>query len=395
LLKKTGEFDVKVVLTSSAQRFIGPAALEALAGTQVLSSLWSEGEVMEHIDLGRWADLMVVYPATANLINSWAAGLAADLVGSLYLAFPQDKPVLIAPAMNTRMWGHPATVNSVNILSKRGVQFVAPEEGQLACGEVGAGRLSEPEQMLESIVDASRSVKMSPQVGHQVETPAQKVLVVYGGTKAPIDEVRSITNTSSGRTGAELSDRFLTEGLDVTILRAKSAFTPLAGAQVKTHEFVTYQDLRDQLKSVLASQAFDAVVQLAAVSDYTVESQSKGKLSAEGELILKLVPTEKLVNQVKAWSSNEPAVFAFKLTVGASSPQVKAAVEKVFAAGGVDYVVQNDLRFLSEGRHPYSVFSSETVLLGEGQSVSDLARSLLNLIERGQDSVRQSKEFSI
>ena len=180
---------VRTVATPSALKFVGAATLEGLSGERVLSDLFEPGSALEHIDLGRWADAVVVCPATANTINRFAAGLSDDLPGALFLAHDRSKPFLVAPAMNPAMWSHPATRESVCRLAGWGVRFIAVGSGRTACGELGDGRLAEP----ADIVAAVEAALPGPR------PPA--VLVTSGGTAEPMDGVRVITNLSTAGPG--------------------------------------------------------------------------------------------------------------------------------------------------------------------------------------------------
>src|SRR5580658_3615272 len=174
---------VRAVATRSALRFVGEATLEGLTGEHVFSDLFEPGAALEHIQLTRWADAVVVCPATANTINRFAAGLADDLAGALFLAHDRTKPFLVAPAMNPAMWRHPATQAAVAQLRDWGLQFIAVGHGRTACGEEGAGRLAEPE-LIVSAVEAA------------LARPARRlrILITSGGTAEPIDGVRLLAN---------------------------------------------------------------------------------------------------------------------------------------------------------------------------------------------------------
>ena len=182
---------VRCVATASALKFVGPATLEGLTGSPVLSDLFESSRALDHITLTRWADAVVVCPVTANTINRLAAGLADDLPGALFLAHDRSKPWLVAPAMNPAMWAHPATMAAVGKLRSWGVRFVPVGEGRTACGETGEGRLAEPDVIVAAVEAA-------------LARPARKlrVLVTAGGTAEPVDGVRVLTNTSTGATGA-------------------------------------------------------------------------------------------------------------------------------------------------------------------------------------------------
>ncbi|NQZ01562.1 MAG: bifunctional phosphopantothenoylcysteine decarboxylase/phosphopantothenate--cysteine ligase CoaBC [Bdellovibrionales bacterium] len=387
-LRQSEHYDVRVVMTKAAEKFVGASTFEALSQTKVYKDLWAEGETMEHIDLGNWADLMLVYPATANLINSWANGLATDLAGSLHLAFPANKPLLLAPAMNTKMLNHPATRESLQLLKARGVKLLEPSAGQLACGEVGDGRLMGPDLVFQTLE------QLFPERGLEA-LPVGRVLLVYGGTKVPIDRVRSITNTSTGSTGACLVSDFLDVGLSVDVLRAKDSVPPINLIN-SDHQFVTYDDLKSQLKRLLSQNPYDYVVQLAAVSDYSVVNADQGKVGSEGSVQITLKPTEKLINQIKRWSKvSHPIVVAFKLTVEASAEEAKSKVATLVTRGGVDFVVQNDLASMSQNSHPFRVFDNDLKVLGSGGTRAEMAQVLLRLFLKNQLKGDSFKEVSL
>jgi phosphopantothenoylcysteine decarboxylase/phosphopantothenate--cysteine ligase len=331
---------VRTVATAAALRFTGAATLEGLTGTPPLADLFAPGAALEHINLTRWADLVLVCPATANTINRFAAGLADDLPGALFLAHDRKKPWLVAPAMNPAMWAHPATQASVEKLRDWGVRFLPVGEGRTACGETGEGRLAEP----AVIVAATESALAPP-------SRRLRVLVTAGGTAEPIDGVRVLTNTSTGGTGADIARRFADRGHEVVHLRARNA-APSRGCREEI--FLTFADLDRALVRLLGDEHFDAVIHAAAVGDYHVESIAIGdrlqrtgaaKLESGGEPVtLRLQPNPKLVDSLRARSLN-PAlrVIAFKLTNDAAPEAAQAAVRMLFAHSGADWVVHNDL----------------------------------------------------
>lgn len=331
---------VRTVATPSALRFTGAATLEGLTGSPPLTDLFAPAAALEHITLTRWADLVLVCPATANTINRFAAGLADDLPGALFLAHDRKKPWLIAPAMNPAMWAHPATQESVEKLRAWGVRFLPVGEGRTACGETGEGRLAEPEAIIAAVEAA-------------LARPARKlrVLVTGGGTAEPIDAVRVLTNTSTGRTGAGIATHFAQRGHDVVYLRARMA-APAEGCREET--FLTFADLDAALSRLLGESQFDAVIHAAAVGDFGVESVAIGdrvgppgadKLeSGAAPVTLHLQPQPKLVDSLRARSRN-PAlrVVAFKLTKGATAAGAQTAVRALFTHSEADWVVHNDL----------------------------------------------------
>ena len=330
---------VRTVATESALRFVGPATLEGLTGERVLSDLFQPGAALEHIQLTRWADAVVVCPATANTLNRFAAGIGDDLAGALFLAHDWSKPFLAAPAMNPAMWLHPATVESVSRLSRWGVRFIPVGDGRTACGEVGDGRLAEPADIVAEVEAA-------------LARPARRlrVLVTSGGTAEAVDSVRVLTNTSTGSTGAGIADHLARCGHDVVLLRAKGSAPAAASPREET--FTTFGDLDAALSRILASEAFDAVVHAAAVSDYSVDevlaggspSGRAGKLDSGGAPVIRLKPNPRLVDSLKARSLNKSVrVVAFKLTHGEDADGARLAVSALFAHSGADLVVHNDL----------------------------------------------------
>ena len=191
--------EVQTVATHAALQFVGPATLEGLTGRPVATDTFAAGSQMDHIHVVRWADLIVLCPATANTINRLAAGIADDLIGTMFLAHDFTKPYVLVPAMNAAMYEHPATAASLGLLRDWGVEIVEPDAGSLACGEIGPGRLAEPDVILAELLG---------RLGRAVAEPAhgRRILVTAGGTKAPIDGVRAITNTSTGATGAAIAE---------------------------------------------------------------------------------------------------------------------------------------------------------------------------------------------
>ncbi|HEX2860258.1 MAG TPA: bifunctional phosphopantothenoylcysteine decarboxylase/phosphopantothenate--cysteine ligase CoaBC [Lacunisphaera sp.] len=333
---------VRCVTTPSALNFIGPATLEGLTGAVVLSDAFTPGAALEHINLTRWADAVLVCPATANTLNRFAAGLADDLPGALFLAHDRAKPWLVAPAMNPAMWAHPATLAALGKLREWGVRCIEPAAGRTACGETGEGRLAGP----AAIVAAVEAALARP-------TRRLRVLVTAGGTTEPVDAVRVLTNTSTGATGALIARQLARAGHEVLLLRAANAVA--ADGPCREETFVTFAELEATLRRLLAQAGFDAVVHAAAVSDYRVEqviaaegaapagTGGTGKLASGGAPVLKLKANPRLVDALRGWSPRPFKLVAFKLTQGADPAQAGDAVRKLFEHSGADYVVHNDL----------------------------------------------------
>ncbi len=348
---------VRVVATESALRFVGPATLEGLTGEKVATDLFEAGAALDHIQLTRRADVIVVCPATANTLNRAAAGLADDLAGALLLARDPAKPLLFAPAMNPAMWSHPATMASVEKLKAWGARFVAVGEGRTACGEVGEGRLAEPDEIVAAIEAA-------------VARPARRlrVLVTSGGTAEPIDGVRVLSNTSTGATGALIADHFTRRGHAVTLLRARGACGTEAGCREEF--FTTFAELDQALGRLLGAESFDAVIHAAAVSDFAVEAivddgraraPGAGKLDSDAAPILHLRKNPKLLDTLRSRSRHGAMrVVAFKLTHGAGAADARAAVAALLDRGVADFVVHNDLtaRAAPGGAFPADIWTA-------------------------------------
>lgn len=369
-------YEVEVVATASALKFIGDATLEGLTGRKVHSETFEPGAYMQHINLVRWADLIILCPATANTLNKMAAGIGDDLVTAQFLAHDFSKPYLVAPAMNTMMWNHPATQTSVQKLTSWGVEFLESGSGALACGEVGDGRLMEPDQIIQEVERRFLALRSRPD--------ALRVLVTSGGTKEPIDGVRSISNFSSGKTGVAIAEYFVRSGHVVTLLRATDS---VSTGLVNSKSFTTFADLELLLRTELA-ESYDVMIHAAAVSDYSVDSiasangevlSRQGKVRSQGGLTIWLKENAKLLDQFRAWTRNPNIkIVAFKLTSGADDAQRMDAVKAVFERAHPDWVVQNDLTEISETQHPAMIYSATDL---EGPIKTNTKQELAQALE--------------
>jgi phosphopantothenoylcysteine decarboxylase/phosphopantothenate--cysteine ligase len=320
---------------------------------------------MDHIHLAQWADIVVVAPATSNLINKFATGIADDAVTSLWqAAWGRGKPMLVVPAMNTRMWEYPATQENLAKLQSWGAHILKPAQGDLACGEQGDGRMLEVDDILKQ-VDSD----LQPSGTESKPKTGRRILVTAGGTREPIDSVRYIGNLSSGRTAAALCDALSLAGHEVCWLGAESAHRPRLDCEQKT--YVSFVDLQQGLQELLAASSWDAVIHAAAVSDYSVDRIEQGKkttpagvskLSSEGEISIHLKPNPKLLDQIRNWSCNPRTwIIGFKLTDTTDPEQRSQAILRLFDRARVDAVVHNDLHEMKQGQHPFSFHSSAQV----------------------------------
>ena len=325
LLRRRG-YAVRCVLTEGGSHFVTPITLAALSEDKVYTTLWDlkdEAE-MGHIQLSREADLVVVAPATADLMARMAAGQADDLATTLLLA--TDKPVLAAPAMNVRMWSHAATRRNVETLCRDGVTVLEPDEGAMACGEYGAGRLPEPEAIVEAI-DRALAPSGRPLAGRHV-------LVTAGPTHEPIDPVRFIANRSSGRQGFAIAEALARLGARVTLVAGPVTLpTPRGVTRVDV------ETAREMAEAVAAALPADAAVMVAAVADWRVEAaeQKVKKGSTPPALVLSENPD---ILAGLARRLDRP-----RLVIGfaAETEHVVEHATAKLARKGADWIVANDV----------------------------------------------------
>lgn len=388
---------VQVVATPSALQFVGAATLEGLTGKQVVSDLYAAGNVMDHIHLMRWADLVLVAPATANYINKIAQGVGDDLATTLFLAHDFKKPFLLAPAMNTSMYEHPITSKNLNSLREMGLVILDTAAGTLACGESGQGKLLDPDKILEAVVQAlGSSHSGSSASGARVDSRSPlRVLITAGGTYENIDGVRVIGNLSTGGTGARLAELFSEMGMDVTLLRAASAASPRGGFEVKEKTYTTFATLEEKLRTTLQEGRFDVVLHAAAVSDFSVAALELNgkrielnsgtippKIHSTDKLTVHFKNNPKLVDQIKTWSQNKDVkLVGFKLTSDASTNERDQAVQKLQAHAPVDFVVQNDTSEINKEQrtHRFTLYegSSKTSIESVAALASELAQHFI------------------
>lgn len=356
---------VKVVLTPSSLEFIGKSTIEGLTNEPPIVSLFEPGAVMDHIHLNRWADLVLVAPATASYINKIATGLGDDLVTTLFLAHDFTKPFLIAPAMNTKMYLHFTTQASIQKLKEHGIVILETASGVLACGETGYGRLLEPDLIVTEIQKHLGLKKENDEP--QVIKPSLKlkVLVTGGGTSEPIDDVRVITNKSTGTTAFKIVNNLSSSGAEVTFLKSSTVKAGLTtDPSVHTEVFTTFKDLENLMQKYLANNNYDWVIHAAAVSDYSVEA-STGKISSEAkEITLKLSRNPKLIEKIKDWAPSTKLV-GFKLTSTQTEQEVMQKVNTLFAKSSCDLVVQNDWQDIQNDNHRFQIFSKTKKIQAE------------------------------
>ncbi len=382
-LKQKG-FNLKVVMSESVQNFVGPTTIEGLTGEKPITDMYASGSVMDHIKLARWADLVLLAPATANTLNKMAGGIGDDLISTLFLAYELQKPFLIAPAMNTNMYFHPATQKSIVALKDMGCIILEAASGILACGENGYGKLLEPELILQEVLKELEAIKTAASATKTAAVPNAKqlkILITGGGTSEPIDDVRMITNGSTGKTAARLADFFTDSGYQVTALFAGNAVKPMLKCVLKT--FTSFRDLENLLNGELKNH-FDYVIHAAAVSDYSVKGTQVGKISSDAETLnLQLVRNKKLINTIKTQS--EAKLIGFKLTATTNETEVKTKIEKLFNEALCDFVVQNDWNQIKTGIHTFNLFSKNDV--NRNLTIDDLSVQLMTVMETQRNNL--------
>lgn len=328
--------DVHVVPTADALRFVGLTTWEAISRNPVTTSVHEDVAEVRHVALGRKADLVIVAPATANTLASMAAGLADDLLGNTLLA--TSAPVVVAPAMHTEMWRHPATVANVETLRSRGVHIVGPADGPLTGGDSGPGRMSEPD------VIAASALAVASTGG---DLSGLHVVVSTGGTREPIDPVRYIGNRSSGRQGAEVAVAAARRGAHVRLVAAHVDEGVLTGASLDPRVEIVRTGTAAELGAAVreASADADIVVMVAAVADYRVAAVAERKLSKEDGVLasLELVENDDILKGLAADRRDGQTVVGFAAETTTDDAELRDRARRKRARKGVDLLVVNEV----------------------------------------------------
>lgn len=335
---------VRAVMTRAAAHFATPLSVASLTGDKVFDDLFSltDEAAIGHIELSRDADLVVVAPTTADLLAKMAHGLADDLASTLLLA--TDKKVLVAPAMNVRMWIHPATIRNVATLRQDGVMFVGPEEGDMACGEFGPGRMSEPLAILAAIEAAlaqDTAIPLPTDVAMSAKPQGllagKRVLVTSGPTREPIDPVRYIANRSSGKQGHAIARAAVAAGADVSLVTGPVDLTDPPGAAT-----VHVETAQEMLKAVEAALPADIFIAAAAVADWRAADAAPQKIKKDANdgLALALVENPDILATVAQRSTGRPA-----LVVGfaAETEKLLDHAQQKLTRKSCDMIVANDV----------------------------------------------------
>ena len=325
LFKKNGA-RVKTILTKNAKEFVTPLSVSSLSQEKVYDDIFSvENEAeMDHISLSRWADAVLVAPITANTISKVASGNAEDLASTVLLA--SNKQIFSAPAMNVRMWEHPSTKENILKLKSFGYKIIGPEIGDMACGEYGEGKMTEPNEIVNTLKNYFSNLDKNKKL---------KALVTAGPTNEYIDPVRFITNKSSGKQGYEIAKCLRDNGFDTTLISGKTSIKPLDGVN-----FVSVETAEEMFKESLNNLPTDVAIFSAAVSDFKVKNYKSTKIKKNEEFNLELEKNIDILNHISNHNSLRP-----KITIGfaAETNNLSTNAKEKLNEKNCDWVIANDV----------------------------------------------------
>jgi phosphopantothenoylcysteine decarboxylase/phosphopantothenate--cysteine ligase len=343
LLKKAGAF-VRVVMTQSATEFVSPMTFETLSGNRASVDMFDRAWEIEHIALAKWADILLIAPATANILAKMAHGIADDLLTTVVSACPA--PIAVAPAMNTQMWNNPANQQNMALLKARGVHVIGPARGLLACGDDDVGRMTEPEDILAALAEILKPVR---------DFSGKKVLVTAGPTREAVDPVRFLTNRSSGRMGIALAEAARDRGASVTLLLGPVAIEAPTGVEMVRIE--STEELYDA--AVSRAGGFDAILMAAAPADYRPELASDRKIKKTGgALVLTLVENPDIAQKLGEMKAPGQVLVAFAAETGENLENAREKRRKKNA----DLIVLNDVTRPGAG---FDVDTNIVTLIGD------------------------------
>ena len=325
LFKKNGA-RVKTILTKNAKEFVTPLSVSSLSQEKVYDDIFSaENEAeMDHISLSRWADAVLVAPITANTISKVASGNAEDLASTVLLA--SNKQIFLAPAMNVRMWEHPSTKENILKLKRFGYKIIGPEIGDMACGEYGEGKMTEPNEIVNTLKNYFSNLDKNKKL---------KALVTAGPTNEYIDPVRFITNKSSGKQGYEIAKCLRDNGFDTTLISGKTNIKPLDGVN-----FISVETAEEMFKESLNNLPTDVAIFSAAVSDFKVKNYKSTKIKKNEEFNLELEKNIDILNHISNHNSLRP-----KITIGfaAETNNLSTNAKEKLNEKNCDWVIANDV----------------------------------------------------
>ena len=331
LLKKRGA-SVKTILTKSAKEFVTPLSVTSLSQEKVYDDLFShENEAeMDHISLSRWSDLILVAPTTANTISKLSTGSSDDLASTVILA--SNKEIFLAPAMNVRMWEHPSTKDNLNKLKNFKYNIIGPDIGDMACGEYGEGKMTEPVEIINHINNYLKNLKNNENL---------KALVTAGPTHEYIDPVRFISNKSSGKQGYELAKSLKKNGFETTLISGPTNLKPIPGVKQ-----ININSADEMFNATLENLPVDVAILSAAVSDYRIKNIEKNKIKKKENMNLNLEKNIDILNHISKHNSLRP-----KLVIGfaAETNDISKNSKKKLLEKNCDWIIANDVSDTSIG----------------------------------------------
>ena len=330
-LKKSNA-QIKTILTKSAKEFVTHLSISSLSQEKVYEDMFSieNDSEMDHISLSRWADLILVAPATANTISKLSSGLSDDLASTVILA--SDKEVYLSPAMNVRMWEHPSTKDNLQKLKNYGYKIIGPEIGDMACGEFGKGKMTEPDEIIKEV---------EIYFNNKVKNKKYKALVTAGPTREYIDPVRFITNKSSGKQGYEIAKSFRDNGFETTLISGETNLDPVTGVN-----FIKVDTAQEMFNETINNLPSDVAIFAAAVADYKINNYQYEKIKKNENLNLILEKNIDILSNVSKHNSLRP-----KLTIGFAAETndlVKHSLKKL-EEKNCDWIIANDVSDKSIG----------------------------------------------
>ena len=323
---RKNQAEIKTIITKSAKEFVTPLSITSLSQGKVYEDLFNpENEAeMDHISLSRWADLIVVVPATANTLSKLSNGTCDDLASTVILA--SNKKIFLVPAMNVRMWEHPSNQKNLNNLKEYGYKVIGPEIGDMACGEYGSGKMTEPLEIFKYVENYFKQLRRNNNL---------KALVTAGPTREYLDPVRYITNKSSGKQGYELAKSFRDKGFETTLISGKTNLKPVEGIK-----YIEIETADEMLKETLNNLPVDVAVFSAAVADYKAKNYSKEKIKKSDQENINLTKNVDIISYVSKHNSLRP-----KLTIGfaAETENIDENAKKKLSEKNCDWIIANDV----------------------------------------------------
>tara|TARA_B100000953_G_scaffold299702_1_gene300558 strand:+ start:454 stop:1650 length:1197 start_codon:yes stop_codon:yes gene_type:complete len=361
--------DVTCVLTKSGSEFVTPLSVESLSGNKVYTDLFNlnDEHEMGHIQLSRSADVILVAPATANIISKIAYGISDDLASTILMA--TNKPVLLAPAMNVRMWLNNATQRNINTLRSDGINLIGPDIGSMACGEYGEGRMSEPSEIIKYTIDFIEKINFSPLNNYSA-------LITSGPTREMIDPVRYISNESSGKQGHAIAKAIFDLGAKTTLISGPTSIPDPVGPEIVKVKSAT--EMFDACESLLPT---DIAVCAAAVGDYKISNASPEKIKKSGsKILIELEENPDVLSRISKRNSQRP-----RLVIGfaAETENLISNAEKKLKEKGCDWILANDIsngKIIGQDKNKVHFISLDEKSEWDTMSKNEVAKKLSDKI---------------